>query len=312
MTTRCRSVTSISQHRELEPRRRASRRCPHARTARAVPPPVWARVAVDRPGREASPGIRPRRLSCRCTDGEHSRARRGCRSDGRSISRRAAEWHRALAVGIGAFAVSRVIVVFGAYTRAAQVVTDRQAGATRSHRHAAADDRGDLHAVGRQVVPDDRRERLSAKLPERITYITGNGATGLLSRCTLIWRSGSTSSPRAASSRRCSASTWCCRSPPSCSSACSPATCTGRPSPSDRWCRSPFSPVPSCCRGRTPRRRSSSAPRRVCCSCNVNSGCSQASLPRSVRRRGRTASPSSRRAWSRRRSPSTSDASGAR
>ena len=58
---------------------------------------------------------------------------------------------------------------------------------------------------------------------------------------------------RAASSRPCSASTSCCRSSPSCSSGCSPATSTASPRRSGRWCCSPCSPAPSCCRGRTPK-----------------------------------------------------------
>ena len=74
-----------------------------------------------------------------------------------------------------------------------------------------------------------------------------------------------------------------------------------------RWCCSPCSPARSCCRGRTPRRRSSCAPRRACCSCNASSGCSPASPRRSARRRAPTASPSSPPAWSPRRSPSTGE-----
>ena len=40
------------------------------------------------------------------------------------------EWWRAVAVGIGALVVSRLIVLFGGYARAAQVVTDRQSRAS--------------------------------------------------------------------------------------------------------------------------------------------------------------------------------------
>jgi hypothetical protein len=86
-------------------------------------------------------------------------------------------WRRALAVGIGAFVVSRLVVLFGAYTRAAQVVTDRQARGNPFPRST----RPMIEAILTQW--DGRWYQMIAEhgypseLPERITYITGDGAT---------------------------------------------------------------------------------------------------------------------------------------
>ena len=87
------------------------------------------------------------------------------------------EWRRAVAVGIGAFVVSRLIVLFGAYTRAAQVVTDRQSRGNPFPQST----RPMIEAIFTQW--DGKWYRMIAEngypseLPERITYITGNGAT---------------------------------------------------------------------------------------------------------------------------------------
>ena len=87
------------------------------------------------------------------------------------------EWHRALVVGIGAFAISRLVVLFGAYTRAAQVVTDRQSRGNQSPQST----RPMIEAIFTQW--DGKWYRMIAEhgypseLPDRITYITGNGAT---------------------------------------------------------------------------------------------------------------------------------------
>jgi hypothetical protein len=87
------------------------------------------------------------------------------------------EWRRAVVVGIGAFAVSRLVVLFGAYTRAAQVVTDRQ---TRGNPFPQST-RPMIEAIFTQW--DGKWYRMIAEhgypseLPEPITYITGNGAT---------------------------------------------------------------------------------------------------------------------------------------
>lgn len=87
------------------------------------------------------------------------------------------EWRRALAVGVGALVVSRLIVVFGAYVRAAQVVTDRQARGNPFPQST----RPMIEAILTQW--DGKWYRMIAEhgypseLPERITYITGDGAT---------------------------------------------------------------------------------------------------------------------------------------
>ena len=151
----------------------------------------------------------------------------------------------------------------------------------------AADDRGDLHPVGRQVVPHDRRERATrASFPSGSPTSPATARRSPSSPSIRTWPGGSTSCSPAASSTPCSASTSCCRSAPSCSSGCSPATSTASPPRNAPWCCSPCSPGRWCCRGRTPRRRSSCAPRRACCSCNASSGCSPVSPRRSARRRG--------------------------
>lgn len=86
-------------------------------------------------------------------------------------------WHRALVVGIGAFTISRLIVLFGAYTRAAQVVTDRQSRGNQFPQST----RPMIEAIFTQW--DGKWYRMIAEhgypseLPDRITYITGNGAT---------------------------------------------------------------------------------------------------------------------------------------
>jgi 4-amino-4-deoxy-L-arabinose transferase-like glycosyltransferase len=87
------------------------------------------------------------------------------------------EWRRAVAVGVGAFVISRLIVLFGAYARAAQVVTDRQ---TRGNPYPQST-RPMIEAIFTQW--DGKWYRMIAEhgypseLPERITYITGDGAT---------------------------------------------------------------------------------------------------------------------------------------
>ncbi len=87
------------------------------------------------------------------------------------------EWHRAVAVGIGAFVVSRLIVLFGGYTRSAQVVTDRQSRGNPFPQST----RPMIEAIFTQW--DGKWYRMIAEngypseLPDRITYITGNGAT---------------------------------------------------------------------------------------------------------------------------------------
>jgi hypothetical protein len=87
------------------------------------------------------------------------------------------DWHRAVAIGIGAFAVSRLIVLLGAYTRAAQVVIDRQSRGNPFPQST----RPMIEAIFTQW--DGRWYRMIAEsgypsdLPERITYITGDGAT---------------------------------------------------------------------------------------------------------------------------------------
>jgi Gpi18-like mannosyltransferase len=87
------------------------------------------------------------------------------------------EWRRALAVGLGALVVSRLIVLFGAYTRAAQVVTDRQ---SRGNPFPAST-RPMIEAILTQW--DGKWYRMIAEhgypseLPARITYISGDGAT---------------------------------------------------------------------------------------------------------------------------------------
>jgi hypothetical protein len=87
------------------------------------------------------------------------------------------QWRRALAVGLGALVISRLIVLFGAYTRAAQVVTDRQ---SRGNPFPAST-RPMLEAIFTQW--DGKWYRMIAEhgypseLPARITYISGDGAT---------------------------------------------------------------------------------------------------------------------------------------
>ena len=87
------------------------------------------------------------------------------------------EWRRAVTVGIGALVVSRVIVLFGAYTRSAQVVTDRQSRGNPFPQST----RPMIEAIFTQW--DGKWYRMIAEhgypsdLPDRITYITGNGAT---------------------------------------------------------------------------------------------------------------------------------------
>ena len=86
-------------------------------------------------------------------------------------------WRRAVAIGIAAYVVSRLIVLFGAYTRAAQVVTDRQGRGNPFPRST----RPMIEAIFTQW--DGKWYRMIAEhgypseLPERITYITGDGAT---------------------------------------------------------------------------------------------------------------------------------------
>src|SRR5262245_2077556 len=88
-----------------------------------------------------------------------------------------AEWRRALAVGLGALVISRLIVLFGAYARAAQVVTDRQ---SRGNPFPAST-RPMIEAILTQW--DGKWYRMIAEhgypsdLPARITYISGDGAT---------------------------------------------------------------------------------------------------------------------------------------
>ena len=87
------------------------------------------------------------------------------------------EWRRAVAVGIGALVVSRLIVLFGGYARAAQVVTDRQGRGNPFPRST----RPMIEAIFTQW--DGKWYRMIAEdgypgdLPDRITYITGNAAT---------------------------------------------------------------------------------------------------------------------------------------
>ena len=87
------------------------------------------------------------------------------------------EWKRAVTVGIGALVVSRLIVLFGGYARAAQVVTDRQGRGNPFPQST----RPMIEAIFTQW--DGKWYRMIAEngypsdLPERITYITGNGAT---------------------------------------------------------------------------------------------------------------------------------------
>jgi hypothetical protein len=87
------------------------------------------------------------------------------------------EWRRAVAIGLGAFVVSRLIVLFGAYTRATQVVTDRQSRGNPFPQST----RPMIEAIFTQW--DGKWYRMIAEhgypseLPERITYISGNGAT---------------------------------------------------------------------------------------------------------------------------------------
>jgi hypothetical protein len=86
-------------------------------------------------------------------------------------------WRRAVTVGLGAYVLSRVIVLFGAYARAAQVVTDRQ---SRGNPFPAST-RPMIEAIFTQW--DGKWYRMIAEhgypsdLPDRITYISGNGAT---------------------------------------------------------------------------------------------------------------------------------------
>jgi len=86
-------------------------------------------------------------------------------------------WRRAVAIGIAAYVVSRLIVLFGAYARAAQVVTDRQGRGNPFPRST----RPMIEAIFTQW--DGKWYRMIAEhgypseLPERITYITGDGAT---------------------------------------------------------------------------------------------------------------------------------------
>ncbi len=90
----------------------------------------------------------------------------------------------------------------------------RPAGAwCRRRREQPPDHRGDPDAVGRQVVPDDRR----AGLPERAAgahhlHLRTTAPALPSSPCTPCSHDGSTTSSRAASSRPCSGSTSCCRS----------------------------------------------------------------------------------------------------
>ena len=87
------------------------------------------------------------------------------------------EWMTALGIGIGAMVVSRLVVLFGVYARAAQVVTDRQA--RRSFYPSSV--RPIMEGVLSQW--DGKWYRMIAEdgypsdLPERITYISGRGAS---------------------------------------------------------------------------------------------------------------------------------------
>jgi hypothetical protein len=89
----------------------------------------------------------------------------------------APQWRHAVVVGLGALLVSRLLVLFGAYSRSAQVVTDRQ---TRGNPYPQST-RPMIEAIFTQW--DGKWYRMIAEdgypsdLPERITYISGDGAT---------------------------------------------------------------------------------------------------------------------------------------
>lgn len=86
-------------------------------------------------------------------------------------------WHRAVGVGLGALVISRIIVFAGTYARGSQIVIDRQArgiGFPHSMRPI-------MEAILTQW--DGKWYRMIAEqgypseLPERITYISGRGAS---------------------------------------------------------------------------------------------------------------------------------------
>ena len=88
-----------------------------------------------------------------------------------------AAWRQAIGVGLGAFVLSRIIVIAAAYARAVQVVVDRQARGVG----VGSSNRPIIEAILTQW--DGKWYRMIAEqgypseLPAHITYISGNGAS---------------------------------------------------------------------------------------------------------------------------------------